>query len=168
MRAVIHPFHLVRDYHRSYYVPHNLSLIVAGKLSSGTSMLLSVIQNKVEPSLIAHGQNMGPRPSGWKRPFVETPSAIRAPIAKTLTKTVEFPEKDESMGELIINFMGPPREHYLERKVQSFCFYVLLSKRSCDRVVGTRCAWCLHDFIGGGSFKQGIHRDRVTSLVCII
>jgi Zn-dependent M16 (insulinase) family peptidase len=118
MRTVIHTLHLVRDYHRSYYVPHNLSLIVAGKLASGTSTLLSVIQNKVEPSLIAHHQNAGPRPPGWKRPFVETLSAIRAPIAKTLTETVEFPEKDESMGELVINFMGPPREHFLERKVK--------------------------------------------------
>lgn len=87
---------LVREYHASYYVPHNLALIVAGKLSSGTSSLLSVVQEKVEPSIIAHGQNKGPRPTGWKRPFVETPSAARPPLSTTSTQTVEFPEKDES------------------------------------------------------------------------
>lgn len=77
-------------------MPHNLSLIVTGKLTSGTSTLLSVVQDQVEPNLIAHGQNLGPRPPGWKRPFVETASAIRPPIQETVKDTVEFPEKDES------------------------------------------------------------------------
>ena len=87
---------IVRKYHATYYVPHNLSLIVGGKLSSGTSSLLDVIQREVEPTLISHGQNKGPRPPGWKRPFVETASAKRLPIAETTRSTVEFPEKDES------------------------------------------------------------------------
>ncbi|KAF9473122.1 hypothetical protein BDN70DRAFT_886165 [Pholiota conissans] len=106
----------IRNYHSSYYVPHNLALIVAGKLSSGTLSLLDVVHDQVEPSLIAHNQNQGPRPQGWKRPFVETPSASRKPIAKTVKETVEFPEQDESMGELIINFLGPPPNAFLERK----------------------------------------------------
>jgi len=106
----------IRDYHHKYYVPHNLSLIVTGKLASGTSSLLNVVQTQVEPSLIAHGQNQGPRPQGWRRPFVETESAKRGPIQKTVKETVEFPEKDESMGELQIGFMGPPPNAFLERK----------------------------------------------------
>ncbi|KAG6911895.1 hypothetical protein DXG01_000142 [Tephrocybe rancida] len=106
----------IRDYHGTYYVPHNLSLIVAGKLSSGTLSLLDVVQKEVEPSIIAHDQANGPRPSGWKRPFVETPSAIRPPIEETIKKTVEFPEKDESMGEIILSFLGPPPNAFLERR----------------------------------------------------
>ncbi|KAF7306997.1 hypothetical protein MIND_00492500 [Mycena indigotica] len=106
----------IRQYHGTYYVPHNLSLIVSGKLSSGTSTLLSVIQEQVEPSLIAHGQNLGARPPGWKRPFVETPSANRPPIPTTIKDTVEFPEKDESVGELLIHFLGPPPNAFLEQK----------------------------------------------------
>ncbi|KAK7463673.1 hypothetical protein VKT23_005614 [Stygiomarasmius scandens] len=106
----------IRQYHASYYVPHNLSLIVAGKLSSGTSSLLSVIQNQIEPTLIAHGQKLGPRPPGWKRPFLETHSAIRPPLAKTVKETVEFPEQDETMGELLITFLGPAPNAFLERK----------------------------------------------------
>ena len=85
----------VRKFHSNYYVPHNLALIVAGKLSSGTPSLLRVVQEQIEPSLISHGQNLGPSPSGWKRPFVETASAIRNPIPATTKYTVEFPEKDE-------------------------------------------------------------------------
>ncbi|KAF5377430.1 hypothetical protein D9615_005325 [Tricholomella constricta] len=106
----------IRHYHETYYVPHNLSLIVAGKLSSGTLSLLDVVQRQVEPSLISHGQNAGPRPSNWKRPFVETPSANRIPIKETIKNTVEFPEKDESMGELTLSFLGPPPNAFLERK----------------------------------------------------
>ncbi|KAJ6575205.1 Metalloenzyme, LuxS/M16 peptidase-like protein [Mycena capillaripes] len=106
----------IREYHRTYYVPHNLSLIVTGKLSSGTSTLLSVVQEQVEPNLVAHGQNLGPRPPGWKRPFVETASAIRPPIQETIKNTIEFPEKDESVGELIISSLGPAPNEFLERK----------------------------------------------------
>ncbi|KAH9982380.1 Metalloenzyme, LuxS/M16 peptidase-like protein [Lactifluus volemus] len=106
----------IREYHRTYYVPHNLSLIVSGKLSSGTEALLSVVQTKVEPSIISHGQGKGSNPPGWKRPFMETPSARREPIKESLERTVEFPEKDESTGELMINYMGPPMNNLLESK----------------------------------------------------
>ncbi|KZT05962.1 uncharacterized protein LAESUDRAFT_701454 [Laetiporus sulphureus 93-53] len=106
----------IREYHHKYYVPHNLALIVTGKLASGTTSLLSVIEKQIEPVLVDHGQNHGPRPLGWKRPFAETPSALRGPIQTTLKETVEFPEKDESVGELVIGFMGPPPNAFLERK----------------------------------------------------
>jgi hypothetical protein len=83
----------------------------------GTASLLKVVQEQIEPSIVAHGQNHGPRPQGWKRPFLETDSAKRGPIPKTIKETVEFPEKDESMGELVMAFMGPPPYNFLERKV---------------------------------------------------
>ena len=92
-------------------------MIVTGKLSSGTRSLLSVLQDKVEPSIIAHGQNHGPRPKGWKRPFVETASADREPIKEVTKEAVEFPEKDESQGELLITYNGPSPTAFLERKV---------------------------------------------------
>lgn len=94
VRAII--LFIVREYHASYYVPHNLSLIVGGKLSSGSTSLLSVIQERVEPTLIKHGQNKGPRPESWKRPFVETRSAKRIPLVATVRRNIQFPEQDES------------------------------------------------------------------------
>jgi Zn-dependent M16 (insulinase) family peptidase len=100
---------LVREYHASYYVPHNLALIVAGKLTEGTSSLLRVVQEQVEPRLIQHKQNKGSHPAGWKRPFVETPSAERKPIPATTKSLVEFPEKDEStafLHDFVIKFLS--------------------------------------------------------------
>lgn len=79
------------------------------------------MQNNVEPTIIAHGQNKGPRPSGWKRPFLETPSAQREPIAELIERTVEFPEKDESSGELLINYMGPRNDDFVESKARMLC-----------------------------------------------
>ncbi|TFK30528.1 cytoplasmic protein [Coprinopsis marcescibilis] len=106
----------IRNYHSTYYVPQNLALIVCGKFSNGTESLLRVVQDQIEPTLIKHHQNNGPRPAGWKRPFLETPSADRKPLEKDAYQVVEFPEKDESMGELVINFLGPPHNAFLERK----------------------------------------------------
>lgn len=117
----------VRQYHSTYYVPHNLSLIVTGKLSSGTKSLLSVLQEKVEPSITAHGQDQGPRPKGWRRPFVETASANRERIKEVTKEVVEFPEKDESQGELLVTYNGPPPTAFLERKV-------CLSSRVCEQL----------------------------------
>ena len=78
-------------------MPHNLTLIVTGKFSESTSSLLQVVQEQVEPILVENGANHGHRPPGWKRPFLETASAKRPPIAETVKEVVEFPEKDESM-----------------------------------------------------------------------
>lgn len=78
------------------------------------------MQEQVEPSLIAHGQKNGPRPVGWKRPFLETPSATRPTLKGTVEAVVEFPEQDESVGELLLGFMGPAVEQHSERKVCDF------------------------------------------------
>ncbi|KIP12417.1 hypothetical protein PHLGIDRAFT_61992 [Phlebiopsis gigantea 11061_1 CR5-6] len=106
----------IRDYHRSYYVPHNLTLIVAGKLASGTHTLLNVLETQVEPSIIAHGQNHGPKRKGWRRPFLETPSASQPSFTQTKKDSIEFPEKDESVGEVAISWQGPSPTDYLENK----------------------------------------------------
>lgn len=97
-------------------MPHNFCLIVAGKLASGTKSLLDVVQREVEPRIVEHGQNQGPRPQGWKRPFLETESANRT-LQATVKETVEFPEKDESVGEVMVSILGPPPNAFLERKV---------------------------------------------------
>ncbi|EPQ60716.1 hypothetical protein GLOTRDRAFT_30984 [Gloeophyllum trabeum ATCC 11539] len=106
----------IRKYHGTYYVPHNLSLIICGKLSSGTNSLLKLLQEQVEPRIVEHGQNKGVKPPGWKRPFVETASAIRPGIKANVVEHVEFPEKDESVGEVMISYVGPPPNAFIERK----------------------------------------------------
>jgi hypothetical protein len=97
-------------------------------LAKETSSLLSVMQNNVEPSLIEHGQSAGGSP-GWKRPFVETASADRRALEKTIQEMVEFPELDESIGDVIITFLGPMRDRYLEREV-GWLSYASMIRRS--------------------------------------
>ncbi|KAA1091647.1 hypothetical protein PGT21_036499 [Puccinia graminis f. sp. tritici] len=99
----------IREYHQYYYRPHNLQLIVTGKLKP--TQLLEVLNSQVEPSLIQHGHNQVP--SGWKRPFLETPSKGGARIDKSQTVEVEFPEKDESSGEVQISWVGPSTNDFL-------------------------------------------------------
>ncbi|KAF8592090.1 hypothetical protein K439DRAFT_1401667 [Ramaria rubella] len=101
----------IRDYHRTYYVPYNLCLIIAGKVS--TLSLLNVLQDQVEHSIMSHEHS---RPAHWRRPFVETPTANRKPLLQTRSETVEFPEKDESAGELTMAFAGSAPNDYLTAK----------------------------------------------------
>lgn len=68
----------------------------------------------MEPSITSHQQV---RPDQWKRPFVETVTAKRVPLEKTRKETVEFPEKDESAGELSMTFVGSAPDDYLTAKV---------------------------------------------------
>ena len=89
-------------------------------MSEGTPSILSVLQEQVEPNIIDHGQNHGPKPAGWRRPFLETPSASRPPIAESRQKKVNFPEKDESLGQLIISYLGPPPSEFLERAASDY------------------------------------------------
>lgn len=106
----------IRAYHKSYYVPHNLCLIVAGSLS--TQALLDTLQKQVEPQIIKHGQAHGPRPDGWKRPFMETASSVVPEMKGVRKELAEFPEKDESSGELAMYFLGPPPNDELTFRVR--------------------------------------------------
>jgi hypothetical protein len=48
---------------------------------------------------------------------METASANRKPLTEDKVEVVEFPEKDESVGELTMSFVGPHPMAFLERKV---------------------------------------------------
>ena len=102
----------VRDYHSSSYLPHNITLIVAGRSLSPTA-LLTTLQDQVEPSIIAHKQNKGPHPAGWKRPFVDSDTATNKPvITENKRETVEFPERDESVGEIMMSWVGVGQKEF--------------------------------------------------------
>jgi Zn-dependent M16 (insulinase) family peptidase len=95
---------IVRDYHAGSYLPHNMTLIVTGRVDP--TALLDVLETKVEPRIHEHKQDRGERPKGWTRPWVETRS-IEKPTVPSKTERVEFPEKDESSGEWMANWVGP-------------------------------------------------------------
>jgi hypothetical protein len=114
--ATLFFFWQVRKYHSAYYAPHNLVMIVFGHLRDGSRSLLSVVQEQVEANIIAHGHGKLPTPPGWKRPFLETPSAIRRPLPQTVKKSVVFPAED-GVGDLIIQILGPAPDQHVERQV---------------------------------------------------
>ncbi|KAG0305550.1 hypothetical protein BGZ98_003958 [Dissophora globulifera] len=86
----------IRQYHRDYYRPDNLCLIISGRLDH-TELLAAL--GPVEERIISKG----PLPP-MKRPWVDSP---QAPLMIETTKTVvTFPSEDEDMGEVAINWFG--------------------------------------------------------------
>ncbi|KAF9027171.1 hypothetical protein BGZ52_004433 [Haplosporangium bisporale] len=93
----------IRQYHRDYYRPDNLCLIVSGRVDH--AKLLEAL-GPVEERIISKG----PLPP-MKRPWVDSP---QAPLMTKTTNTVlTFPSEDESMGEVAINWFGPPVTDFL-------------------------------------------------------
>ena len=61
-------------------------------------------------------------------------------------------KKNLAMGELIINFLGPPPNEYLTRRVCLLLCIVFIS----SFVIGTGCPWKLLNVFGRCSSEQGI------------
>ncbi|KAF9963915.1 hypothetical protein BGZ65_006325 [Modicella reniformis] len=93
----------IRQYHRDYYRPDNLCLVISGRVVH--KKLLDTL-GPVEERIISKG----PLPP-MKRPWVDSP---QAPLMSETTKTiVTFPSEDEDMGEVVINWFGPPIADFL-------------------------------------------------------
>lgn len=86
----------IREFHNKMYRPDNLNVILTGTVDE--KELLSIMNefDKELPSLPE---------TTFKRPFVDSPHD--EPLAVAVTKNVEFAEKDTSMGELIVSWIGP-------------------------------------------------------------
>lgn len=93
----------IRAYQHNYYAPHNIALVVCGPLDR--SQLFESLA-PVEERLLDHG--LKGKPPAWKRPFVETPTNQVPKIeSHRVVKVVNFPEKDETTGEVMITWVGP-------------------------------------------------------------
>ncbi|KAJ0419969.1 Metalloenzyme, LuxS/M16 peptidase-like protein [Aspergillus carlsbadensis] len=89
----------IRAFHREMYQPKNLCLIITGEVDQ-EDMLKRLDQ--FEDTIL----DVIPSPdSPFKRPWVDSVQA--PPLSQSIIKTVEFPEEDESYGELEIRFLGP-------------------------------------------------------------
>ncbi|KAF2156992.1 hypothetical protein K461DRAFT_317161 [Myriangium duriaei CBS 260.36] len=89
----------IRRFHRDMYQPRNLSVVLIGQIDH--PQLLSIL-DKFESSILSDIPSVE---TPFKRPWVESDKT--PPIAKTIIKRVEFPEEDESTGEIQIDFLGP-------------------------------------------------------------
>ncbi|KAK2850733.1 hypothetical protein FQN49_005370 [Arthroderma sp. PD_2] len=89
----------IREFHREMYQPKNLCLVLTGEIEHEN--LLTVL-DKFEDTIL----DVIPSPdSPFKRPWTDSLQA--PPLQKSTIKKVEFPEEDESSGEIEIRFLGP-------------------------------------------------------------
>lgn len=90
----------IRAFHKQMYQPKNLCVIVVGNFSH--DHLLGIL-DRFEATIL---KEIPSPDSPFKRPWIDSK---QAPLLKeTVVDTVEFPEEDESSGEIMINFFGPP------------------------------------------------------------
>ena len=95
----------IRDFHREMYQPKNLRLVLVGEIDH--LELLDILEKFEEGILDAIPSPDAP----FKRPWIESTQA--KPLANTIIDTVYFPEDDESMGEIMMAFFGPPTNDLL-------------------------------------------------------
>ncbi|KAI9370781.1 Metalloenzyme, LuxS/M16 peptidase-like protein [Aspergillus egyptiacus] len=89
----------IREFHREMYQPKNLCLIITGEVDH-TDLLEQL--DRFEDTIL----DVIPSPDAeFKRPWVDSKQA--PPLLESVVKTVEFPEEDESYGEIEIRFLGP-------------------------------------------------------------
>lgn len=99
----------IRKYHHTYYEPYNTAVVVCGPLDR--AKLFESLQ-PVEERLVQHGVKGAP--SGWKRPFIDTASNAPPNVeGQRSALTVDFPEKDESMGEVMVSWVGPRVDEFI-------------------------------------------------------
>ncbi|OJD18740.1 hypothetical protein AJ78_01277 [Emergomyces pasteurianus Ep9510] len=90
----------IREFHKKMYQPKNLCLIITGEVDHDN--LLQVLDEFEYHSIL----DVSPHPNEpFKRPWVE--SRQIPPLEKSIVCKVEFPEADESSGEVEIRFLGP-------------------------------------------------------------
>ncbi|KAK4669403.1 uncharacterized protein QC763_202710 [Podospora pseudopauciseta] len=89
----------IREFHKAMYQPQNLAVIITGEADHEDLLkILDTFEESIKDDIPP------PNPS-FKRPFVDSPQP--PPLEKTIVQTVEFPEEDESTGEILVAFFGP-------------------------------------------------------------
>ncbi|ETI26960.1 hypothetical protein G647_10059 [Cladophialophora carrionii CBS 160.54] len=89
----------IREFHREMYQPKNLCVAIFGE-ADHTELL--AILDEFETSILSDI----PSPDApFKRPWIE--SELTPPLKESTLLKVEFPEEDESFGEIDIRFLGP-------------------------------------------------------------
>ncbi|KAI9272698.1 Metalloenzyme, LuxS/M16 peptidase-like protein [Phascolomyces articulosus] len=96
----------IRKYHRDYYRPDNLCLIITGTVNH--EKVLKALE-PVEQSILSKG----PLPP-LQRPWIETGNFPN--LEKNIEETVLFPDEDESMGTVLVSWNGPMCHDYLQLK----------------------------------------------------
>ena len=98
----------IRQFHREMYQPKNLCLVIVGEVDH--TALLKILDDFEETIL----EDIPKPDAPFKRPWTESkqPPALQS----SSIETVEFPEEDESSGEVMISFFGPTCNDTLQSK----------------------------------------------------
>jgi Zn-dependent M16 (insulinase) family peptidase len=89
----------IREFHRKMYQPKNLCVAIFGEVDHND--LLNQLE-QFESTIL----DDIPRPDApFKRPWIE--SKQTPPLKGSVVRTVEFPEEDESFGQVDIRLLGP-------------------------------------------------------------
>ncbi|KAL6709688.1 hypothetical protein ACN47E_001116 [Coniothyrium glycines] len=89
----------IRQFHKDMYQPKNIRLVLIGEVDH--TNLLEVL-DKFEDQIV---DRVPAFDAPFKRPWVE--SKRTPPLSQSVVDTIEFPEEDESTGEIQIAFLGP-------------------------------------------------------------
>ena len=89
----------IREFHHEMYQPKNLCLVIVGAVDHAN--LLDVLE-KFEGTIL---EDIPQPDAPFTRPWLESKQAL--PLEKSTVEHVEFPEADESSGEILVNFFGP-------------------------------------------------------------
>lgn len=98
----------ILKFHQDMYQLRNLSLILVGPVHQ--EELFHLVGEFEEAILQDHSNDLTP----WKRPWVESDPVPS--IVTSVTDIVEFPEEDESMGEIMVTWFGPDCNDSVARK----------------------------------------------------
>lgn len=89
----------IREFHKEMYQPKNLCLVLIGEIDH--SNLLAVLDG-FEKSIEGEVPRLN---EPFQRPWEKSGKAPR--LQESIIDVVEFPEEDESTGEVLIGFLGP-------------------------------------------------------------
>ncbi|ODV61515.1 Sdd3p ASCRUDRAFT_7736 [Ascoidea rubescens DSM 1968] len=108
--------HQIKDFHKSSYRPSNLCVIVSGSVNESELLQTMIDFDNNLPSLSTDTIFL-------QRPF-HYPNVI-IPLTKSIVQTVNFPDKDESMGELSLSWIIDDLSNTLARLATDFLFFYL-------------------------------------------
>lgn len=89
----------IRKFHKDMYQPKNLCLVIIGEVDHEN--LLAILDEFEDGT----HDLVPPFDTPFIRPWVD--SKQTPPLKESVIKTVQFPEDDESVGEILIGFLGP-------------------------------------------------------------